>query len=61
MEKRPSESAQGIVEYGLIVVLALLAVLLILSVMGVSLRAAYCQVITGLGFRDRLLRKRLLL
>jgi len=50
MERKTSESAQGIVEYGLIVVLVLLAVLLILSMMGVSLRVAYCQVVTGLGF-----------
>lgn len=46
MKRRVHESGQGLLEYGLILVLAVVALMLILQLFGISLRDVYCAVVS---------------
>jgi len=46
MRKNRVESGQGLLEYGLILVLAVVALILILQIFGISLRDVYCAVVS---------------
>lgn len=46
MGKDYDESGQGLLEYGLILVLAVVALILILQIFGISLRDVYCAVVS---------------
>ncbi len=46
MRKRSFESGQGLLEYGLIMALAVVALILILQLFGISLRDVYCAVVS---------------
>ena len=49
MRRKREEHGQGLVEYALILVGIAIVVILILNIMGVSVKEAYCKVITDLG------------
>jgi Flp pilus assembly pilin Flp len=45
---RPKESGQGVIEYGLLLTLLVVILILILRLLGVNLSKVYCQVVSGL-------------
>ncbi len=49
MDRKRAEYAQGLVEYALLIVLVVLAIILALSIAGVSLKDVYCLIAQKLG------------
>jgi len=51
---KTAQHGQGVVEYGLILVLAVVVVLVVLQALGVSLQDVFCRAAGGLGGGERL-------